>query len=75
MKRLDIKNFNDIQDVFKMMVGKILENSLDSERDYELSYSKYDYHNKKYDNSHNSYSKNALKTIFIRTGMNVLIQK
>lgn len=33
MKGLDVKNFNDLKDVFKMMVGEMLENDLDGELD------------------------------------------
>ena len=33
MKGLDVKNFDDLKDVFKMMVGEMLENGLDGELD------------------------------------------
>ena len=46
MQGLDIKNFDDLKDVFKMMVGEMLENGLDGELDDELGYTKYDYRNK-----------------------------
>ena len=36
MKGLDIKNFDDLTYVFKMMVGEMLENGLDGELDDEL---------------------------------------
>ena len=36
MKGLDVKNFDDLKDVFKMMVGEMLENGLDGELDDEL---------------------------------------
>ena len=36
MKGLDVKNFDDLKDVFKMMVGGMLENGLDGELDDEL---------------------------------------
>ena len=32
MKGLDVKNFDDLKDAFKMMVGEMLENGLDGER-------------------------------------------
>ena len=35
MKWLHTKNFDGLRDVFKMMVGEILENGLDGERDDE----------------------------------------
>ncbi len=38
MKGLNVKNFDDLKDVFKMMVGEMLENGLDGELDDELGY-------------------------------------
>ena len=38
MKGLDVKIFDDLKDVFKMMVGEMLENGLDGEFDNELGY-------------------------------------
>ena len=64
MKGLDVKNFDDLKDVFKMMVGEMLENGLDGELDDELGYTKYDYRNKEGNNSRNGYSKKTLKTSF-----------
>ena len=57
MQGLDVKNFDDLRDVFKLMVGEILENGLEGELDEELGYSKYDYRNKEGENSRNGYSK------------------
>ena len=37
MKGLDVKNFDDLKEVFKMMVGEMLGNGLDGELDDELS--------------------------------------
>ena len=70
MKGLDVKNFDDLKDVFKMMVGEMLENGLDGELDDELGYIKYDYHNKEGENSRNGYSKKTLKTSFGDTEIN-----
>ena len=67
MKGLDVKNFDDLKDVFKMMVGEMLENGLDGELDDELGYTKYDYRNKEGNNSRNGYSKKTLKTSFGET--------
>ena len=36
MKGLNVKNFDDLKDVFKRMVGEMLENGLDGELDDEL---------------------------------------
>lgn len=46
MQGLDVKNFDDLKDVFKLMVGEMLENGLEGELDDELGYTKYDYRNK-----------------------------
>jgi putative transposase len=71
MQCLDVKNFEDLKDVFKMMVGEMLENGLDGELDDELGYSKYDYRNKEGTNSRNGYSKKTLKTSFGETEIKV----
>ena len=71
MKGLDVKNFDDLKDVFKMMVGEMLENGLDGELDDELGYTKYDYRNKEGNNSRNGYSKKTLKTSFGETEIKV----
>ena len=67
MKGLDVKKFEDLKDVFKLMVGEMLENGLDD----ELGYSKYDYRNKEVENSRNGYSKKTLKTSFGETEIKV----
>lgn len=71
MQGLDVKNFDDLKDVFKLMVGEMLENGLDGELDDELGYTKYDYRNKEGENSRNGYSKKTLKTSFGETEIKV----
>ena len=71
MKGLDVKNFEDLKDVFKLMVGEMLENGLGGELDDELGYTKYDYRNKNGENSRNGYSKKTLKTSFGETEIKV----
>ena len=71
MKGLDVKSFDDLKDVFKLMVGGMLENGLEGERDDELGYTKYDYRNKDGENSRNGYSKKTLKTSFGETEIKV----
>ena len=71
MKGLDVKNFDDLKDVFKMMVGEMLENGLDGELGDELGYTKYDYRNKSGENIRNGYSKKTLKTSFGETEIKV----
>lgn len=71
MRGLDVKNFNDLQEVFKMMVGEMLENGLEGELDDELGYTKYDYRNKSGENSRNGHSKKTIKTSFGETEISV----
>ena len=71
MKGLDVKSFDDLKDVFKLMVGEMLENGLKGELDDELGYTKYDYRNKEGENSRNGYSKKTLKTSFGETEIKV----
>ena len=71
MKGLDVKSFDDLKDVFKLMVGEMLENGLEGELDDELGYTKYDYRNKSSENSRNGYSKKTLKTSFGETEIKV----
>ena len=71
MKGLDVKNFEDLKDVFKLMVGEMIENGLEGELDDELGYTKYDYRNKTSENSRNGYSKKTLKTSFGETEIKV----
>ena len=60
MKELNIKDMDDIQDLFKSFVAAALEGGLEAELDEELGYSKYDYRNKETNNSRNGYSKKTL---------------
>lgn len=71
MSQLDIKDFSDINSLFKEMVSDILENDLEAELEDELGYSKYDYRNKETDNSRNGYSQKHLKTSFGDVDINV----
>lgn len=71
MKGLDVKNFEDLKDVFILMVGEMLENGLEGELDDELGYTKYNYRNKEGENSRNGYSKKTLKTSFGETEIKV----
>lgn len=67
----NIKDFNDIQELFKDMVGTVLENGLEGELDDELGYSKYDYRNKSTENSRNGYSPKTLKTSYGDVDVNI----
>lgn len=59
-----INDVAGVEDLFKEMVGTVLENGLDGELEGELGYSKYDYRNKDTDNSRNGYREKTLKTSY-----------
>ena len=66
-KMLDGFGVTDIagaQELFKDMIGTVLEHGLDGELDDELGYTKYDYRNKETENSRNGHSKKTLKSSF-----------
>jgi putative transposase len=59
-----INDVAGVQELFKEMVGTVLENGLEAELEDELGYSKYDYRNKQTDNSRNGYSEKTMKSSF-----------
>jgi putative transposase len=61
---LDVKDFNDLQGLFKEMVGMVLSKGLEGELEDELGYTKYDYRNKTGENSRNGYSEKSLSTSY-----------
>ena len=61
---IELKTFEDVQDLFKDFVAMTLEGGLEAELDEELGYSKYDFRNKETDNSRNGHSSKKLKTSF-----------
>ena len=64
LKELNVSSVEDVQNLFKELIGNVLEDGLDAEMDEELGYSRYDYHNKNTDNSRNGHSAKNLKTSF-----------
>ena len=64
MSEMQVKDMNDINSLFKEMIGDILENGLEAELDEELGYSKYDYRNKDTSNSRNGHSSKTMKASF-----------
>lgn len=53
---------NDVQDMLKDLLGDTLQGMLEAELDNELGYSRYDYSNKKTDNSRNGYSRKIVNS-------------
>jgi len=57
-----INDVAGVQDLFKEMVGSVLENGLEGELEEELGYTKYDYRSKETENRRNGYSEKTLKS-------------
>ena len=51
-----------VQELFKELVGTVLENGLEGELDVGLGYSRYDHRNKDTDNSRNGYSQKTVQS-------------
>ena len=64
LQELNVSSVGEVQELFKELIGNVLENGLEAELDEELGYSKYDYRNKDTENSRNGYSSKKLKTSF-----------
>ena len=64
LQQLDVNSMQDINDLFKDMIGAFLENGLEGELDDHLGYSKYDYRNKSTDNCRNGTSSKKLKSSY-----------
>jgi transposase-like protein len=71
LQDLNVSSVSDVQELFKELIGNVLENGLEAELDEELGYSKYDYKNKKTDNSRNGHSSKTLKTSFGETEIEI----
>ena len=59
---IELKTFEDVQELFKDFVAMTLEGGLEAELEEELGYSKYDYRNKETDNSRNGHSAKTVKS-------------
>ena len=60
-----------VQELYKEMVGSVLENSLEGELEEELGYSKYDYRNKDTDNCRNGHSEKTVRSSFGKIELSV----
>lgn len=59
-----VKDGTDVNSIMRDMMSVILEGALAEEMNEELGYSKYDYRNKKTDNSRNGYSQKTMHTSY-----------
>ena len=71
LQDLDVSSVADVQELFKELIGNVLENGLEGELDEELGYTKYDYRNKDTENSRNGHSSKKLKTSFGETEIEI----
>lgn len=61
----------DVQEMLKDLLGDTLQGMLEAEMDQKLGYSKYDYQNKKTDDSRNDYShKTVINILFFLVDYN-----
>ena len=67
----EIKDLTQLNLVFKNMAGAMLDKLLEGERDTHLGYSRYDYANKKTDNSRNGYSSKNVKSTYGDVELNI----
>jgi len=59
-----VTNVTEAEDLFKELIGTILEEGLEGELEEELGYSKYDYRNKETDNSRNGHSEKSVRSSY-----------
>ncbi|GHS91174.1 hypothetical protein AGMMS49957_17940 [Synergistales bacterium] len=64
LQEFDINSLEDINGLFKELIGTVLENGLEGELDDELGYTRYDYRNKTTDNSRNGHTHKKLKSSY-----------
>ena len=57
-----IKDMNDVHEFVKMLTAETIQAALDAELENDLGYSKYDYKNKRTDNSWNGYSPKTVQS-------------
>lgn len=67
----DIKDLTQLNLVFKNMAGALLDKLLEGERDTHLGYSRYDYANKKTDNSRTGYTPKNVKSTYGDMELNI----
>ena len=61
---ISIKNGTDVNTIMRDIMSVLLEGALDEELNEELGYSKYDYRNKKTNNSRNGHSSKTMHTSY-----------
>lgn len=64
IKEFDLKDTNDISNMFKELMSDTIQEMLNSELDDELGYDKYDQLNKNSDNSRNGFSSKNMRSEF-----------
>jgi transposase-like protein len=64
LNSIGVSDVAGVQELFKDLVGSVLENGLEGELEEELGYSKYDYRNKETDNSRNGHSEKTVRSSF-----------
>jgi len=71
IKKYNLKDTKDIQNMLKDMFGDAIHEMLEAELEEDLGYSRYDYKNKATTNSRNGYSKKSLKSNYGKTDIRI----
>ena len=61
MDEFGVKTMEDVQAFVKMLTAETIQAALDAELESDLGYSKYDYKNKRTDNSRDGYSQKTVQ--------------
>jgi len=71
IKKYNLKDTKDIQNMLKDMFGDAISDMLEAELEEDLGYSRYDYKNKATTNSRNGYSRKSIKSNYGKAGIKI----
>lgn len=71
IKENNLVTAQDAQEAVKSLFGQLIQEMLEAELDHELGYTRYDYRNKKTDNTRNGHTKKTVKSEFGPLELNV----
>ena len=64
LSSMGVTDVSGVQELFKELIGSVLENGLEGELEEELGYSRYDYRNKETENSRNGHSAKTVRSSY-----------
>ena len=66
-----VKTTDDIKDMLKDLLGETIQTMLETEIEEDLGYSKYDYEEKKTENSRNGYTPKTVRSEYGKIDLNI----